>query len=421
MNLGDAELQQTTGFPIVKGELSIGSKADMTALGIPDHDHLLLPMIDWPRGLFIWPVTNLTRDENGFCNAALGEFGLAFDGPRAEEIGRLCPEGQIGRSFIRGGIGAGYLLTRKGLAPDVRNWFGKSLTPIQAYELKAECRPQGLHFSISGQLAAADDDRAARDEPMMDGREFSVNAIIPYGTLMLKGIPCVGADRTFDHGNAFPSNTETLHRPRDPRRLHDLLIDPPIGPIVEGQILLAPEAACPPGHDRSAVTFLHMNINGLKEGSVYFTNAPNVQIRDNGFAHSAINTRFVTIPMLGRRMLEWFDRRDTLSLQLTGDALGEVGYAIDHHGRVVGPNLVYHMRPDVVRQQIRTISLRMAMEKNGLEISVDGELNDYDPAGNPRHRTRQVKPIRTYAVTAVVPWALLMANGFRFADRVRDF
>src|ERR1700735_2855187 len=155
MNLGDAELQQTTGFPIVKGELSIGSKADMTALGIPDHDHLLLPMIDWPRGLFIWPVTNLTRDENGFCNAALGEFGLAFDGPRAEEIGRLCPEGQIGRSFIRGGIGAGYLLTRKGLAPDVRNWFGKSLTPIQAYELKAECRPQGLQFSISGQLAAA--------------------------------------------------------------------------------------------------------------------------------------------------------------------------------------------------------------------------------------------------------------------------
>jgi hypothetical protein len=76
-----------SGFPIVKGTLSIGSEADMTALGIPKHNRVLLPMQKWPNILFIWPVTKVACDHQGFCDAGLGESGLAFHGLRAQDIG----------------------------------------------------------------------------------------------------------------------------------------------------------------------------------------------------------------------------------------------------------------------------------------------------------------------------------------------
>jgi hypothetical protein len=76
----------------------------------------------------------------------------------------------------------------------------------------------------------------------------------------------------------------------------------------------------------------------------------------------------------------------------------------------------------LVRQQIRTMALRMTLEEGGLEISADGELDDLEPAGSPRYREHcnlQFGPIRTYELAATLPWALLVAKGFKFANRAR--
>jgi hypothetical protein len=154
MKLSDAELQQTTGFPIVKGRLSIGSKADMTVLAIPDHDRLLLAVQNLGGGLAVWPATNVTRDESGFSNAAPSQYGLVFHGFTAQDIGHLSSPGGD-QSFVRGGISAGNLIKFERFVPGRPDCIDKPLTLIRAYELTAEDRLEGLHFAISGQFAAA--------------------------------------------------------------------------------------------------------------------------------------------------------------------------------------------------------------------------------------------------------------------------
>jgi hypothetical protein len=172
-----------TGAPVLKGRLSIGSEADTAALGILGHDRLLLASC--LGSLFIWPVANLTRDDHGFCNTTLGEFGLALDGLQAQDIGNLSSPG-ASRSFMRGGLGAGCLVRRHGPADGSCSPNWRVHTPIQAYELKAEYRSEGLHFAISGQFAEPDDAKDAQAGPMPNGVAFSINATIPWETLVLK-------------------------------------------------------------------------------------------------------------------------------------------------------------------------------------------------------------------------------------------
>src|SRR5215831_14375084 len=73
MKFSDAELQSLTGYPIASGHLSIGSSADMRALGIPKHQRVLLA---YPHGQgrgawMIWPVIDATPRETGFYDAVV--------------------------------------------------------------------------------------------------------------------------------------------------------------------------------------------------------------------------------------------------------------------------------------------------------------------------------------------------------------
>ena len=402
MNLRDAELEERTGCPIVRGRLSIGTEADMAALGILEHDRLLLR-----DSLSIWPVTNVSRDEHGFCHPTLGAFGLYFGGLAAQDIKDFSSRG-ASQPFYRGGIHTGCLIRRKGLE---QICLSTPLTPIHACELKAEYRPEGLHFAISGQFAGADGDAAAAQYgPDLNGKAYSVNAIIPSEILLLKGF--------IGHGHGtLASNDDSPDRPRDPRKLQDLLIDPVFGStLVKGKVLLAPESALPRRQDQWAANFLHIVINQLGSESISVFDAPRVGVYDDGFATSSISLRSLTVCVVGGMMLEQeFKRQDSLSMQLAGGPLGQVGYAIDETERVF-PNMVF--------QKIRTIALRMTLGEGGLQISADGDLEDLEPAQNPRYREHpnlRLGPVRTYSVSATVPWAFLAVRGFSFADRHRSF
>jgi hypothetical protein len=302
---------------------------------------------------------------------------------------------------MRGGIHTGNLIRHEGAVWGSPRW--KLHAPIHSYELKAEHLSEGLHFAISGSFAAAYDPGTAEGVALLDGKAFSVGALIPREILSLKDFPgVVGLGR--EHVMASPSDDDSPDRPRDPRSLRDLLIDRTLGsPLVRGRISLGPEPALPQRRDRYLSRFLHFMMNEFAPES-----------NDDGFAWSSISIRSLTIAMLGRSKLEEeFDRRDYFSVRLAGDALGCVRYAIDETERV---------RPNLVRQQIRTMALRMTLEEGGLEILADGELNDLELAASPRyreHRDLRFGPICTYELAATLPWALLVAKGFKFANRAR--
>jgi hypothetical protein len=412
VHLQNVELQRSTGFPIIKGRLSVGSAADMTALGIPEHDRVLLPLRGFLPNVFVWPVIDVTRNDDGFCDAALGEFGLLLSGIRAEDIGNVSSAG-ASEAFVRGGTRAGNLIRRNGTTHGLPMW--RFHTSIDSFEIRAEHRSDGLHFAISGRFTSASS--APADGPILDGQTFSTNAVIPWETVLLKGLRDAGMHLKFGHWGKSTSKIDSLDQARNPRRLQDLLIDRLFGScLVKGQILLGPESALPPRRDQYVARFLHVSIDAFDQGSIHFSDASNVELLDNGFASSTISVRSLTIARIGGSALQhWFREKDSLSIELAGDALGHVGYAVDDTERLA---------PNLVSQMIRTMSVRMMLGKSGLEISAEGELKDFDPAENLRHRTHpnlRLGPVRTYSLSATVPWAFLAARGFGFADRAESF
>jgi hypothetical protein len=262
--------------------------------------------------------------------------------------------------------------------------------------------------AVSGELAAAEDQRS---------KEFSIDATIPWETLTLKGFRFAGARWKFGHPHPLPSKSDSPDQPRDPHKLSDLLIAQGLTwAYLKGKISFTPETAGTPPRFRSADKFLSIEFGGLDE--IHFADAPNVKVLDNGFAGSSGLTRSLTIGILGRGKLEReFRQRDTLAMQIAGDALGSVRYGTGYDYEPGDPLGWIH-------QQIRTLSLRLALGKSGLELSADGELDDFDPAEFAAHkekRNSRLKSLHAYALRATMPWALLAAREFSFANRASNF
>jgi hypothetical protein len=375
VDLRNAELEATTGFPIAQGQLSIGDADEMAAQGIGRHDRLLfctdVSLPGLPTNLCIWPIKEIARDEHGFCRPTLCEAGLALHAVTLEDIDRLAASADGRRRHTRSGAGAGYVMRRQ--PRETRD------TAVEGYELAATHDSAGLRIAVSGTLAG----NAHRP-----GSMFSVGATVPWETLHLKESPFAGASRV----QGLPG-----------------------WPYLRGQISLTPDVTWVP-LGLSAHRFVSVHFD--YPDAIRFNDAPRLEILDNGFARSSGIIRVLEIGVFGRPKLEQELRlRDSLTLQLTGDALGyvryETGYA-DEFGDLLG----------WIHQEIKTMALSMTLAKPGLEITATGELNGFDPAEFARHREErdsQLKPLETYSLRATLPWALLAARGFRFADRADKF
>jgi len=194
-------------------------------------------------------------------------------------------------------------------------------------------------------------------------------------------------------------------------------------PIIKGRILLFPESALPPRRSRYDAHFLYISfavasLVGLDP--LTFHDAPSVETLGNGFATTSPSIRYVDMASLKWTMIEsGLARSDSFSMTFDGGDLGEVGYSI---GEIewVCPSYT-------VSQQIKTMSICAALTKAGLEITGKGELGELDAAknrrhsGNPNFPKLQSNPIRTFALEATVPWALLAAKGIKIAHRARCF
>ncbi len=402
MKLDDAELQQTTGSLIGKGSLKIGTEADTAALGIAAHGHVLLSSQE--DVVTLWPVTDFTRDKNGFCEAVLDEVGLAFWSLSLDDIGKLAVPGAGRNARMKGGSQTGDLLRRVQFGD---KWINKQqASPIQNYELGAEYGPDGLYVSISGQVAL---------DQLKDVKPLSLHLTIPWATLTLKGIEASGAYWKFGHSQGGASQLESTDRPRNSRALNDLLISEGLTwPYLKGKISFTPEPLWLPSSQYSAHDFVSIHFQNNQIG---FWDARNLKVLDTGFARSDALNRHINVTMFDRRRLEAaLFQRDSFSIQLAGNLVGSVryltGYADprDSLGRL--------------EQPIKTMSLQVALGKDGLVISAHGELDDFDPVEFAKHKVElnsEPKPIRAYAVQAVMPWALLITRGFSFASRAQDF
>jgi hypothetical protein len=407
MNLTDAELQQLTGFPIAKGSISVGTSADMTALGIGAHYHLLLSAEDRhrPPFLVIRPVSNVERDEYGFCQTTLADRGLSLSYLSLAHIGNITWVGGPRGSFARGGAQAGLLVKYK---PGATPWIPESYVRIHSYELTAEYDAEGLQIAIAGQLAETAEAPA---------KEFSVRATVPWATMIIKGFRGAGAHWKFGR-QSLPIKSDSPDRQRDPKRLQDLIIAEGLSwPYFKGKLSFTPELSLRAPPPTSVNSFLYVD---LGEGLTPFhcSDAPRVELLDSGFARSGGQTRYLGFTMLDREKLELaLRRRDEVSLTMAGDALGSVQYETG-----------YRWEPSDqlgrIGQQVKTLSFSAILGSDGLRISAEGELHDFDPAEFARHkaeRNSQLKPLRSYALGAIVPWAFLVCRNFSFADRMKDF
>jgi hypothetical protein len=315
VDLSNVELQATTGFPIALGRLAIGDADDMITLGIAAHDRVLLSTVDAPTTLSVWPVTEIARDEYGFCRTTVADSGLAFQTLTLADIDRLSPPSNGRRRFTRSGAGAGYL-RRRGLRQVQR-------LPIETYELSADHDSGGLRIAVSGQLTGSDG---------RSGMGFSIDATVPWETLHLKECPFAGAYSKFGI-RGQRSAADSADRPRDPRKLGDVLIAEGLGwPYLKGQLRFTPETTWPPpahsGHPFVSVHFAARDqFRFALADKIQFADAPHLEILGDGFVRSRGMDRFLTIAMFGREMLEQqFQRKDAMSLRLAGDALGSVRY-----------------------------------------------------------------------------------------------
>jgi hypothetical protein len=141
-------------------------------------------------------------------------------------------------------------------------------------------------------------------------------------------------------------------------------------------------------------------------------------VYDNGFARAGALSRFLSLSLFGRDVLEeHFARYDSLSIDVSGDRIGSTRYQTGYAEEPGDPF-------GWIRQDIRTLSFTARLGREGLALSADGELAAFDPAEIASHRKERnskLKPLRGYAVEATIPWALLIARGFSFAPRVRKF
>lgn len=391
----------------------------MQALGLAKHDRVLL--WEWQgEGIVFWPLISMTRDAYGFCEITPAEWGLQFPSLSLGGLATLLHSVDRAHCFTRGGDDAGALVRQEPIeGPEI--WPDETAADIRNYEVSTLYGSGGLNIRISGVFNSQS---PAEGGVHLIAKEFSADVTIPWETLTLRGF--AGAGVAWKFGNKpLPNKNDLPNRLRDPRKLRDLLVNDALTwPIVKGHISFTPEVALPSHRTQSADHFLNIIFPDpgpeapLSDRQIGFSDAPGVEILDNGFARARGSDRWFNLETIGRSILEReLQSRDALSMVWSGDAIGSVRYRTEYAEEPGDPL-------GSIGQRIRTISLQAALQREGLKLSAEGDLYDFDPVVIAEHREMRgskLQPVRSYTLEAILPWALLAARGFAFADKVGDF
>jgi hypothetical protein len=417
MDIRLAEVDESTGCPIVPGQITLASKIDGVIHEIPDHDRLLFEFmgprdivtaLSVPTGLVVRLVTGVERLGNDFCKPTVEGPGLFFAGLTPDSIDDLRHlDGD--RTLIRGGSKCGGVvsLTRSVLQP---------LQPFSKFEILAHYTPGGMKLTLCADLAIQGSD-TTHDVP-----QARVEATMSWETMTVAGLEAAASHWKYGPPGKFLPHKNQPNKKPDPKRLQDILISQGLTwPILRGSLDLFPAAPPFVFFFEKSVRFLYTH---FQDDRIGFSNAAGVHVLANGFVQTLHGSDcWIDIGTygggpFGREWLEeGFRTQDQISLSMAGDGLGRLRYQ-------TGYGLEARDLFGTIHQSIKTLNVRAILTAQGLEISFEGELDDFDPdliESHRRERRSTLQPLTGFALQATAPWALLLVRRFRFAHKRERF
>lgn len=419
MPLASARFDQRSGALVVSGRIFIGSEELADSPAIAAHNDLLLSFMpaqhSLPPRIVICPATRADQNENGFYNSQFDKPTVIFDNLVANDIALLCnQEGGDGR-LLRKGPECGGI----NLDTTFSFQFHYYPHPFSEIDLSAKYSADGVNLKMSGLLGrysslVVRDSQKLKAHRAWDGRRVFVEAFITIEQLtVLGGFTPGGPSWRIHVRGGRPQKNDVPERPRDPRKLQDILICEELTwPIFPGSVIVRPRLP-----RQYSVTQHVYSLIG--EENLNVCAAPETQLLDNGFARfrGPSNGQFA-INTVGRTKLEkaFFDQ-DTMDLDSAGDGLGEVSYLTGYGDE---PSDSFRK----IKQSFKNLSFHAVLSKAGLEIKIDGELNDFDPKLIEEHRQKRhsrLQPCSSFSIRTTMPWAFLLVRGFFFARKADKF
>jgi hypothetical protein len=403
MQIDRAEIDENTGCPVVLGRITLNPEACDASVELPDHDRVLLEFRG-PRdlvtgrataiGLAVWAVTAVERQDNGFCRPKVEGPGLFFAGLTTDDIDGL---GDVrgSRILIRGGYDCG------GLAMSAGEWC---LRPFSRFEVRALYSAEGMNLTFCGRLAGEDGSEAG------GAPEARADATMSWETMTLAGFQAAAPHWKYERQENLPPIYNASSRSRNPKRLQDTLIKRGLTwPVLCGSLNLLPVPPSRAVFRENPVRFLIAHFDNRQ---LRFSNAERVQVYADGFATSVGLSCSVLVGLFGR---EWLEERlgilDQFLLSASGDGLGSINYNTGY-GMELGD------RFGMISQTIKRLTAHATLTAQGLELGIQGELEDFEPdliARHRRERNSKLQPLSGFTLQATAPWALLLVRRFRFA------
>jgi hypothetical protein len=252
----------------------------------------------------------------------------------------------------------------------------------------------------------------AANSEALSCRDIKVDATISWEALTLAGFSAAGAYWKYDQSPVSLSQHDDLDRSRDPGKLQDLLIcQGSAGPIVPGSLVITPK---PRLHLSRTPRFISPRFD---DNEMHFLDAPHVEILNNGFSQMLGHDCWVTIRNFGLNWLKALYRENELSLSLAGDGLGEVRHwgCTARRGHTFGAH----------GQPIKALKLSAVLTAEGLQLDVEGELNDFEAhwieANQKLYPGGKLEPISTFKVHAALPTALLQLRRLPCRRKAEEF
>lgn len=419
MPLASARFDQRSGALVVSGRIFIGSDEKADSPAIAAHNDLLLSFMparhSLPPRIVICPATRADQNENGFYNSQFDNPTVIFDNLGASDIALLCnQEGGDGR-LLRKEPKCGGISLDTNLA--FQHHFYSH--PFSEIDLSAKYSADGVNLKMSGLLGRYSA-RAVRYPQKLeahrawDGRRVFVEAFITVEQLTVLGKIAAGPFWHIHVRGGRPQKNDVPERPRDPRKLQDILICEELTwPIFPGSVIVRPRLPL------QYSVAQHVLSSSIGEENLYVSEAPETQLLDNGFARfrGPSNCGFA-INTVGRTKLEKvFFGQDTMNLDSAGDGLGTVSYLTGYGDE---PSDSFRQ----IKQSFKNLSFHALLSKAGLEIKIDGELNDFDPKLIEEHRQKRhsrLQPCSSFSIRTTMPWAFLLVRGFSFARKADKF
>jgi hypothetical protein len=398
MDITRALIEDISGCAVLPGRVTVTAQGSL-GFDLPSHDHVLM-QDDPGQGIMFSAVTAARPLDNGFCNVMRHGPRFLLWGINSRDIDSRVRNYRINLKKTEDSCTTAYRLMA-----DTRS---QSFSQI---EITGTYTQDGLQLFIAGSVADG-------DSPLCDA--YRIEVLLSWETLILLGWQAAAPYHKYDpEGPAYPTRDDYPDRERDPRHLHDLMIEQGFGsPIIPGSCELERSTSAALERRPSGTRvgeFVRMRM-GHRENGISIAKAYRVEILDNGFARGRVESQAINLNRFG---IDWLEEsltfRSSVSVTASGDMLGSVFWE-------TGQGAERWHAENHITQSINHLKMRAELTAYGLEMTAEGTLAAFDPADRKRPEIRdRILPFTAFHLSLSMPWALLVLKRLGFAKKIRDF